>query len=349
MLFYTTEGQFGEEDFVVTARGLFLLDIGTATYTEYDPGDPEVIKFLVANPETLAMKKGHIHSHNNMGVFFSSTDDNELIDNCGFHNFYLSLIVNNKNEMCAKIAFKAKTSSENKITMTFMDQNGKEKQKNITGKKESESIYTYKCQILKTTEAVEDSFTSRFQEVKKTKDDRDAKKTTGSATYGGPRSKDWYNGQEWRQAGLFDDTKGAATTPKGSKIYSAELFSPGLVGRNAPMKSDPKVRDMLAKLVSMDLLYEGTLGGALKKMSSEFYPAEEEYPTHKDPFAPHVYYDAVEKRALDFYMSSFPEDVTYLKFFSETMQNCIEILEFYEEDFPELVANLTEAINLEIR
>lgn len=359
MLFYTTEGQFGDEDFSVTARGLFLLDIGTATYTEYDPADPEVIKFLMANPSVLAMKKGHIHSHNNMGVFFSSTDNDELADNCGFHNFYLSLIVNNKNEMCAKIAFKAKTTSENKVTMFFLDQNGKEKQKNLTGKNENEAIYVYKCEVIKHLEAVEDTFKSRFQELKEAKDKAALKRVSEAATSQHiPYSKDWHNGQGISQGRLFDDARGTVRSFKEEEEMSKKhgiLGSVGGVGRIPVVdrsiggKADPRVHSMLTKLVSLDFLYEGSLRAILGKLNAEFYPGEEEYPTTRDPFGPHVYYDAVEKRAIDFYMSAFPEDVINLKYFDRAMEQAVEMLELYEDDFPELVHNLAEAINLEIR
>jgi hypothetical protein len=343
MLFYTTEGQFGDDNFKVTAKQLFLLDIGTATYTEYDPADQDLIKFMMANPDVLPMKKGHIHSHNNMEVFFSVTDDNELVDNCGFHNFYLSLIVNNKNEMCAKIAFKAKTKSENKVTLTFLDENGKEKEKNMLGNKEGENIYAYNCSIIKHTEAVEDSFKSRFQEVKKAITSKRTKGLFEPATqYEVPRSKDWYNGQGWRQKGLFDET--VRTYVNGHSKKKPKVETPF-----KPAKTDPKVHSLLTKLVSMDPLYEGSLHKALTNLNRDLYPGDEEYHTvARDAMLPQYYYDAVEKKALDFYMDVFSDDFN-LRGFNSTMELCVELLEFYEEEFPELVTNLTEALTLEIK
>lgn len=40
-----------------------------------------------------------------MAVFFSMTDNEELTDNAPNYNYYLSLIVNNKKEYCARVAF----------------------------------------------------------------------------------------------------------------------------------------------------------------------------------------------------------------------------------------------------
>lgn len=350
MLFYETEGQFGDEDFKVTAKGLFLLDIGTATYTEYNPADAELIKFLSNNPSYLAMKKGHIHSHNNMGVFFSTTDDDELVDNCGFHNFYVSLIVNNRNEMCAKIAFKAKVISENNITMTFLDQTGNEKNKKVVNTNEGEGVYVYKCKVLKEEkEVVEDSFKSRFQEVKESK----AKRLAEAAAIRSKALKGHVGFEErWRQAGLFEDFAGPNTMPKGRK--EEDIFYerprkgvPSMVERSGYMRTDPRVHSMLSKLIAVDFLYEGSLQKILKKMNEEFYP-EVENVVARDSYAPHLYYDAIEARAIDFYMDSFPEDFNLLGF-NKAMEDAVDLLELYEDDYPELVSNLRDSISLEIK
>src|ERR1051326_1947529 len=79
-LFYTVDGELGEDNFKITAQELFLQDIGHSTYTEYDPANPDFIKFLMENPDYMTMKQGHIHSHNTMDVFFSGTDSSELVD-----------------------------------------------------------------------------------------------------------------------------------------------------------------------------------------------------------------------------------------------------------------------------
>lgn len=361
MLFYETEGEFGDENFRITAKGLFLLDIGTHSYTEYDPADPDLIKFLMANPEVLAMKKGHIHSHNNMAVFFSGTDNDELIDNCVFHNFYLSLIVNNRNEMCAKIAFKAKSTSENHLTISYMNQEGKEKQKKLVGTKESENAYVYKCEIFKPGEVVEDTFKSRFQELRETKETKEKARKSLETAHKNGYHKSFNVDERWRQAGLFDDVKASNILPQGkkdgedkpirSKDYR-EPWQPGgkgisVVERVGSMRTDPRVYTMLAKLLSLDFLYEGTLSSVIKTMDHEFFPDEDDcaFP----PYQMHLYCDAIETRATEFYIDSFPEDCHKLMFFDSTMEKCVEILETYENEYPELISNLTEAINLEIK
>lgn len=358
MLFYDTEGEFGDENFKITAKGLFLLDIGTHSYTEYDPADPDLIKFLMANPEVLAMKKGHIHSHNNMAVFFSGTDNDELIDNCVFHNFYLSLIVNNRNEMCAKIAFRAKSTSENHLTISYMNQEGKEKQKKLTGTKESESAYVYKCEIFKLGEVVEDSFKGRFQELKEARESKEKARKSLEAAHKNGTYTGFNIDERWRQAGLFDDVKGSSLPPKGKKEeekyrgVDGSMESGGkrisVVERVGNMRTDPRIYTMLGKLLSLDFLYEGTLASIMKKLDAEFYDYDENLGP-KDTYKPHAYYDAIETRATEFYIDAFPEDCSKLLFFEQTMERCVEILESFDNDYPELVINLSEVLNLEIR
>ena len=54
--------------------------------------------------DALEMQVGLIHTHHTMSAFFSGTDDSELHDNVAKHNYYLSLIVSQTSEYCAKVA-----------------------------------------------------------------------------------------------------------------------------------------------------------------------------------------------------------------------------------------------------
>lgn len=350
ILFYETEGEFGEDSFSMTAKGLYLMDIGSSTYTEYDPADEKFIKFLMNNPEALKMKKGHIHSHNTMDVFFSGTDDNELIDNCGYHNFYLSLIVNNKHEMCAKVAFKAKIKSEINEVMYFKNQNGANVEKAYNSNKEIEAVYTFKCDIEKEDEVVEDAFKGRFQEIKEEK----SKVKSTALVLPGPITGKALQGfnvdQRWRQHGLFDDVKGSLSyheewekwkeEKEGEKKDKTSIVSKG-------MKTDPRIYSMLGKMIQLDSLYEGSLIEALKKLDGEFYPKTDYSGPAGPSYSIKLYFDTVEKRALDFYMESFPEDKN-LTGFNKAMDTCRDILDSFLDDYPELVVNLTEALELEI-
>ena len=105
VLFYSVEGSFKENNISIKALDYFPMDIGSASYTEYDQS-PEIVGYMVDNPELLGAKMGLIHSHNKMSTFFSGTDLNTLQEE-GYHrNHFVSLIVNNEGEYTAAITRK---------------------------------------------------------------------------------------------------------------------------------------------------------------------------------------------------------------------------------------------------
>lgn len=88
----------------LTLRDIVLMDIGDPTYTSFDWNE-DIVNYKMDHPESEDWIMGHIHSHNSMKVFFSTTDMEELNDNSPNHNFYLSVIINNYLDICAKVAF----------------------------------------------------------------------------------------------------------------------------------------------------------------------------------------------------------------------------------------------------
>lgn len=64
-LFYTYEGSMEEEDLVITCKDIYVMDIGTSAYTEFDMS-PDVISYMTEHMELLDCQMGLIHSHNNM-------------------------------------------------------------------------------------------------------------------------------------------------------------------------------------------------------------------------------------------------------------------------------------------
>lgn len=149
---------------------------GTLGYTEYDY-DGEFTKFLKSKVngdmkkfvELLKQKNknriSHIHSHNNMKVFFSGTDTKELLDNSEHYNYYLSLIVNNNHEMCAKIAYRGfiKSEGERKTSIKYKDINGDfitiNEEENFNSKEE-EVVFIVDCDI-KSQYSISEEFKKR--------------------------------------------------------------------------------------------------------------------------------------------------------------------------------------------
>lgn len=102
VLFYTYEGSMETEDLVVTCKDIYVMDIGSAAYTEFYMS-PEVISYMTENPDLLDCQMGLIHSHNNMATFFSGTDTATLLKEGEDRNHFVSLIVNNAGTYTAGI------------------------------------------------------------------------------------------------------------------------------------------------------------------------------------------------------------------------------------------------------
>lgn len=83
---------------------LHVQDRGSAAYTESET-DIDILDLYDEKPELEDCRTGFIHSHNSMGVYFSTTDIDELKINHAKTEMYLSVIVNNRTDICAKIAY----------------------------------------------------------------------------------------------------------------------------------------------------------------------------------------------------------------------------------------------------
>jgi hypothetical protein len=111
-------------EFVIRAKHIFLMDIGTSGYTEYNT-DEDIVDLYDNIEGSMDMKTGHIHTHHNMDTFFSGTDNGELMENVDKYNYYLSVIVNFEGTYSAKIAFLSDVKTKSK--MSYFDDTGKEK------------------------------------------------------------------------------------------------------------------------------------------------------------------------------------------------------------------------------
>lgn len=107
-LFFTHEGSFENNDLVIRCVDIYIMDIGTQTYTEFDM-NPDVIAYMCENPELLDCQMGLIHSHNNMSTFFSGTDTDTLKEEGMDRNNFVSLIVNNAGTYTAAITRRVKS------------------------------------------------------------------------------------------------------------------------------------------------------------------------------------------------------------------------------------------------
>lgn len=342
VLFYTTEGEFGEENFKVTAEEVYLMDIGTSSFTGYDY-EPDLIEYMMKNPKLMDMHKGHIHSHNTMPVFFSGTDTAEIHDNSEFHNYYLSLIVNNKNEMTAKIAFRGTRKIESVSHISFKGDNGAVKNGTFSDTREQEVVYVYDCDIIHSADEV---LAAKADALIKARTATNPSKMVHTPTYNGEQSKKSWKDQQIEAD--WDDYN------KKSKDKQVELeFDPApsfyweddgvaqVVEKKSKKerKSDSpgsaRVENFISKVIIGDFLHEEALKstlGRFKTMSAKEITG---------------LCERIEKRMFNFYIDCFPEDQN-LKSFNGVMTTCCERISELDDVYPELCDKLWEVFNIEI-
>lgn len=164
---YSVKGSIKNFDTVeFTVEDIFPMDKGTTGATGYELGD-EIIEYRMSNPERLGWKIGMIHSHHNMRSYFSGVDDSELSDNTEFHNYYLSLIVNNQGDMVAKVAFRGDIK-----VYECKDEDGKTW--NLRLQRQKQIMFTFDCEIHtpKIYTKVPEDFAERTAEIIKESDNK---------------------------------------------------------------------------------------------------------------------------------------------------------------------------------
>lgn len=170
ILFYDMEGSIKDiANMVVTPKDILFMDIGNSVHTDYEFNE-DVLEYQLKN-NLLKTKFGHIHSHNTMNVWFSGEDIDELRDNSPNHNIYLSLIVNNFDEMVARIAFLVKPHAYKTV-----DENGNEYVLGVEGL--DPMVFSYDCEIEKPAQnPVEKSMLDRFEKIAKQSSTKKAKQS----------------------------------------------------------------------------------------------------------------------------------------------------------------------------
>lgn len=169
ILFYSLKGSIkNPKKLVLKVEDILPMDMGSKAYTSYEV-DERYMDYLMEDEKRMEWKMGHIHSHNDMSVYFSGTDMSELNDNAPSHNFYLSLIVNNYMDTVAKVAFVGKMEQTvPQLKYMGLDENGKSypiEVRDFTITKEK--LYVMDCEIQKTTEdlKVADDFAKKVEGI----------------------------------------------------------------------------------------------------------------------------------------------------------------------------------------
>lgn len=175
---YSFEGSLQNPDSLVfTIQDIIPMNKGTSTYTSYQYNEPnrdntgyedKHIDYVNDKPEALYWRIAHIHSHQNMEVFFSGTDMQELEDNSAHHNMYLSIIVNNRMDIIANLAFRGKITIDIEVPCIVEDERGNKFQiqrDKIVGTKEK--MFYYECDIVRpnVSQTLDDTFIKNVESI----------------------------------------------------------------------------------------------------------------------------------------------------------------------------------------
>ena len=182
-LFFTHEGSFENNDLVIRCVDIYIMDIGTQAYTEFDM-NPDVIAYMTEHPELLDCQLGLIHSHNNMSSFFSQTDQNTLREEGRDRNNFVSLIVNNAGSYTAAITRRVKSKQvKESVSYEFFGDGEKHDTKEYVSS--ADEIEWFYLKIEKEGEDYSFSdMAARLEEIKQAKAEK-AKKAHTSAYQGG--------------------------------------------------------------------------------------------------------------------------------------------------------------------
>ena len=150
-MFFKVEGDVHDiTNLKIKVIDVYPQDIGSGGYTEYGY-DEEFAYYVATHPDLLEpdVFKGHIHSHHNMGAFFSGTDKGELIDSAPTFTRFVSLIVNHSGPYMAAVAIKVKELICTSINTTIKTFGETEEILHFDKEHSEEVIYAYYTQVQK--------------------------------------------------------------------------------------------------------------------------------------------------------------------------------------------------------
>ena len=273
-LFFTHEGSFENNDLVIRCVDIYIMDIGTQAYTEFDM-NPDVIAYMTEHSELLDCQLGLIHSHNNMSTFFSGTDTATLKEEGRDRNNFVSLIVNNAGSYTAAITrrIKSKQVMESVSYEFFGDGEKQDTKKYVSDADEIEWFY---LKIEKEGESYSfPDMAARLEEIKQAKAEK-AKKAQIPAysgdSYGikaGPANlvRKETDKSKVVQPTLFDDVDDLPFDDDYSLPYGQVTFDKAtlkslvlqLITGSIILSNDSKI-DIFKWAKSMSALYEKRFG-----------------------------------------------------------------------------------------
>ena len=138
-LFTTTEGD------TIYANDLFLMDIGDATYTEWE-FDKDLLKYK--GEHCFDADMNIIHSHHQMNTFFSDTDMETLYELGIKNRSFVSLIVNNAGTYNAHYTESGEVEEKIQEKYKVYNPDGTSSINTIDSTRERPYLAIYKCLIV---------------------------------------------------------------------------------------------------------------------------------------------------------------------------------------------------------
>lgn len=111
VLFYTHTGNFEDGTLTITCEDIYPMDLGTSGWTEFHMSE-EVASYMVEHMELFDCCLGLVHSHHQMGAFFSGQDSKMLQQEGNDTNCFVSLVVDTKGTYVAAVTRKIQKKTE---------------------------------------------------------------------------------------------------------------------------------------------------------------------------------------------------------------------------------------------
>jgi len=171
LIYEVIEGNTEDPDnLVMEAKGLFLMDIGEGSSTDFEVSEEDTFKLTDEYPELMDgnTRLGLIHTHHNMKVYFSGVDNDELKDNAEDYNAYLSLIVGFNLDYKARVAFITEKEIENVTRFSTKNMNDESFNFGTKDTKTEKVVCYYDCDVEMKLD-IKDSFQQRYNDILKEK------------------------------------------------------------------------------------------------------------------------------------------------------------------------------------
>lgn len=171
-LFYTAEGSFADGSFTAICKDIYVSDIGTCGYTEFDH-TADIVTYADGH-DLLDCYQALIHSHHSMAAWFSGTDNHTLIEEGMSMPHFLSLIVNNSGDYVAKITRRVTLKSSSITYPTYGQKETVEKSETII----NEYLEAFSLNIEIEGDSVRTEVLQRIKEINEEKEKEKEKART---------------------------------------------------------------------------------------------------------------------------------------------------------------------------